>query len=350
MWWTQKDSIPTLATSSPLGTPIDDAGVLGLPTTTNLFDQSLFGDMRWGGRIRFGWWPTKCRHGLDGSVWGLLNEDDEQMWESDGDPTIARPFFNVDPLVNAPDSQLIGQDGVIRGKLTINTSSEIFGGDIGIRKNLICCSDFCGSTSTRIDGYAGYRYFKVREGIRITEDLESTSLVGPAVLGTTINLFDDFQTRNEFHGGVIGIVMAQQYRRLTAEVTSRLSIGNLSREVRVDGATTVTVPTLPSVQREGGLLTQPSNIGVYRDDSFEVLPEFQLNLAYNIRCNTRLHVGYTFMYLGEVVRPGDIIDPTLNGLALDPTLPQVGPERPRFAWNDSQMWLMGLNLGVEINF
>ena len=350
MWWTNDDNIPTLATSSPLGTPVDDAGVLGLPTTTTLFDGPLYGDMRPGGRIRFGWWSDECHHGIEGSVWGLRNDRNESIWSSAGDPAYARPFYNIDPLVDAEDAQLIGFDGVVQGSLQINTQSEIFGGDIGLKKNLICCSDFCNSTSTRLDAYLGYRYFKVREGVNISESLESTALTGPTVLGTTIDLFDDFQTRNEFHGANIGFVAMQQYGRWTTEVTSRLAIGNISREVAINGSTTVTVPSLPSVTRTGGLLAQSSNIGTYRDDEFAVLPELQINLGYNVNCNTKFIVGYNFMYLGELVRPGDIIDRTVNGLALDPTLPFAGPERPRFDFFDSRTWLMGINLGVAFNF
>ena len=350
LWWTNDDSIPTLATSSPLGTPTADAGILGLPTTTRLFGDSLYGDARFGGRVRFGTWADDCKHGIDGSIWGLLNESDQNVWQSAGDPLLARPFNNVDPLVDAPAAQILAEDGVLSGRLRINTSSEIFGGDIGIRKNVWCCADVCGSTSTRLDCVAGYRYFKVREGVRVIEDLESTALVGPTVLGTTINVYDDFQTRNEFNGANIGFVLAQQYKRLTAEFTGRLALGNLSREVMIDGATTVTVPGLAPVTSAGGLLAQPSNIGTYRNDDFAVLPEVQFNMLYNIRRNTRLSLGYTFMYLGDIVRPGDVMDTSVNGTVLDPTVPVTGPDRPQFTFDDSRTWLMGLNFGVEVNF
>lgn len=350
MWWTNDQSLPPLVSSSPLGTPLDDVGVLGLPTTTNVFDGPAFGDMRFGGRIRFGYWADECRHGIDGSLWGLGKEENERSWESGGNPAYARPFTNADPLVNGPDAQLVSFNGVVDGRVSVKECSEILGGDIGCRKNLFCCSDFCGASSTRLDCYLGYRYFSVDEGLRITENLVSTSLTGPTVLGTRIDLFDDFQTRNEFHGANIGFIAMQQRGRWVAEVVSRLAIGNLRREAIIDGATTVTVPTVAPNTRPGGLLTQASNIGVYEDNQFEVLPELQINLGYALSCNTRLTVGYNFMYLGKAIRPGDIIDTTVNGAQLDPTIPAVGPTRPAFVQNDSRMWLMGLNLGVAFNF
>lgn len=349
MWWTPSDSIPTLATSSPLGTPLDDAGVLGLASTTPISSDSLFGDMRGGGRVRFGKWAT-CGLGFESSGWILGNDRNQQTWQSNGNPAIARPFTNVDPLNPGPDAQIIGFDGVLTGTLTINSSSEIYGGDTGIRKNLYCCSDPCSNSSYRVDGYAGYRYFRVREGLRVTENLESVSLVGPTVLGTRIDLYDDFQTRNEFHGGNVGMVFMHQRNRWTSEVVSRVAFGNLDREVRINGQNTVTVPGLPPVTRPGGLLAQPTNIGVYEDSDFAVLPEFQFNLGYALSNHTKVTVGYTFLYLGDLVRPGDAINTNVNGLQLDPNLPLVGPTSPTFAWHDSEMWLMGLSIGAEFTF
>lgn len=350
MWWTPEENVPTLVTSSPLGTPIDNAGVDGLPTTTDRFSGPLFGDFRSGGQLSFGWAVDGCNCGLSGSIWGIQNDTNEDTFSSTGDPAFARPFFNTDPLVDAPDSQLVSYDGVLNGLVRVNTSSEVLGGDIGLRCNAFCCSDFCNSNSTRVDLYAGYRYFKVREGLRISEQLESTALTGPVAFGTQVDLFDNFRTENEFHGANFGIVATSQWGRWTGEMTTRLAVGSISRQARIDGQTTVTVPTIDPVTNSGGLLAQQTNIGSYEDSEFAVLPEFQLNGGYAVNCQLKLLFGYTFMYLGDVWRPGDIVDPVLNGQLLDSTIPNTGPERPRFTGRDSKMWAMGMNLGVEYVF
>lgn len=272
------------------------------------------------------------------------------VWESEGNPIIARPFTNSDPLSTGPDAQLIAFPGVLRGRLAINSWSDIVGTDAGIRKRINCCSDPCGCSSNRLDAYVGYRSYRVNEGLRITENLESTSLVGPTVLGTTIDLFDQFETTNTFHGGVIGIIHQRQRQRWSSEFVGRVALGNLNRAVSIQGETTVTVPSVDPVTRLGGLLAQPTNIGRYEEDEFVVLPEVQFNLQYNLTCHTKFVVGYTAMYLGDVVRPGNIVNTTVNGLQLDPSLPLTGPNDPSFAWKDSSMWLMGLNLGFELEF
>lgn len=350
MWWTNDDELPPLVTSSPIGTSIDDIGVAGLASTRNEFGGSQFGDFRSGGRVRFGWWTEGCKCGFEGSFWGLNNDRNTATFSSAGDPAYARPFFNVDPLNEGPDSELISFDGVLSGLVRVKTASEVLGGDLGMRCNVLCCSDICNSSSTRVDLYAGYRYLKVREGVSIEEQLESTAISGPIGLGTTTNVYDSFRTENEFHGANFGIVSTSQWGRWTGELTSRVAFGSISRSVDINGRTTVTVPGTDPVSRQGGLLAQESNIGHHQDCEFAVLPEFQLSAGYAVNCNLRVMFGYTFMYLGDVVRPGDVIDPVVNGQFLDSTIPNTGTSRPRFDFEDSRMWAMGMNLGVEYVF
>src|SRR5262245_52245287 len=52
LWWQRGASLPPLATTSPPGTPLDQAGVLGAPGTSVLFGGTrVNGDLRIGGRF-----------------------------------------------------------------------------------------------------------------------------------------------------------------------------------------------------------------------------------------------------------------------------------------------------------
>ena len=73
----------------------------------------------------------------------------------------------------------------------------------------------------------------------------------------------------------------------------------------------------------------------------------------------KLRAGYTIMYWTNVVRPGDQIDRDVNTtLAPDfdadgtpiPPGPLVGPFRPAFAFNETNVLIQGLNAGVEYNW
>ena len=53
------------------------------------------------------------------------------------------------------------------------------------------------------------------------------------------------------------------------------------------------------------------------------------------------------MFLTNVVRPGDEVD-----LNLDPRQfpPGVAGTQPVFKYNDTDIWMQGINVGVECNF
>ena len=60
----------------------------------------------------------------------------------------------------------------------------------------------------------------------------------------------------------------------------------------------------------------------------------------------RFIVGYSFLYWSHVVRPGDQIDLNVNPNLIPPTN-NIGPRSPSFALHDSNLWLQGLNLGLD---
>jgi hypothetical protein len=59
-------------------------------------------------------------------------------------------------------------------------------------------------------------------------------------------------------------------------------------------------------------------------------------------------VGYSFIYLSNVVRPGEQIDLDVDPLWIpsDPAAPG-GRNNPSFAFNDSGYYIHGLTLGGE---
>ena len=88
--------MPALVTTSSAGTPIANAGVLGLPTTGLLFgDEGIGGDIQSGVRLTVGTWLGADRsQGIEASVLAL-GESGEQFGRYSTDtPILARPFFD----------------------------------------------------------------------------------------------------------------------------------------------------------------------------------------------------------------------------------------------------------------
>jgi hypothetical protein len=66
-----------------------------------------------------------------------------------------------------------------------------------------------------------------------------------------------------------------------------------------------------------------------------------------------VRVGYTFLYLSRVARPGDQIDPALNPnrVPIDNGFGTPGgPDRPTLDFKSTGFWAQGVNIGVELGF
>src|SRR5262249_30067376 len=119
--------------------------------------------------------------------------------------------------------------------------------------------------------------------------------------------------------------------------------------VGIDGRTAITLPSEPATNFTGGILALPSNIGGYHRGRFAVLPEFGATLHYQINPIWKVNAGYTLLILSNVVRPGDQIDTRVNTNQFPPAVP--GPTTfPKFVFNDSDVWIQGVNIGLEACF
>jgi hypothetical protein len=86
-----------------------------------------------------------------------------------------------------------------------------------------------------------------------------------------------------------------------------------------------------------------------------VVPQVDVAAGCHLANCARLFVGYSFLYLSDVARPGEQIDrginpvqaPTITGL---PNAPLVGPARPAPLFNHADFWAQGLNFGVELRY
>ena len=110
--------------------------------------------------------------------------------------------------------------------------------------------------------------------------------------------------------------------------------------------------SMPTVAM-GGLLTQPTNIGRFSRDRFAVAPEAGVKLGFQVTDWMKFTVGYTFLYLSDVARPGNQIDRTVNTSQLPTQLGGgmlVGAPRPGFVFKGTDFWAQGLTLGLELRY
>ena len=354
-------------------------GILTLYTST-LATEVLFGDQYYNGevnhgyRFTFGYWLDDCRIlGVQGDYFDMGQGEANYSAESDGvTQLLARPFFNV--LTGQESSQIIANDEDARGSADARVAQDFIGGGIGLRRNLRChiacgetgCGEGCGEAGsydecgtgacssrpagcTRIDMIGGYRFYRLQDSVAMSEfvTLKQTDGLNPA--GTTFDVRDSFRAQNEFHGGEIGVVSQTFRGRWSFEAMAKVALGNNHRTVDIRGATTITQPNGDSASYNSGLLAlEGTNVGRYERDEFVVIPQFGLELGYQLSCCTRLYLGYDFLLWTDVARSGRHIDRSVNPNFIPPQNNPTGSADPSFAWNDSDFWAQGMNVGFEV--
>ena len=162
-------------------------------------------------------------------------------------------------------------DTFVSSPLTVTT------GDLNLRLELMALEKY------RLDGLVGYRYARLNEGLFVNQ-------AGSFAF--------DADARNQVHAGQVGVVGTYRHGAYLAEVLTKVGVGRNSQTMTVNG--------LPLT--DGGL---------------SVIPEFGARVGYQIGAGVYGTLGYTFLYLSNVARPGR---------------------------SDADFYLHGFTVGVECRF
>lgn len=365
-WYQSGMNLPPLVTTSPTGTARASAGVIGQQGTSILYggDEDHLTDPAGGFRIRFGTWLGSCSGlGIEGEYLGLSATESffAQSTGATGSQILARPFVNMRPGNNAGsnDAELVAFPNVIRGSVGVDLENRLVGAAFRFRRQM-CCSSGCGYSdwrcqpvpvSTRIDFTLGYRYWQLNEGLRIREQLTTLATNSTINGGTgSFDIIDQFRTRNQFNGAEMGAVWQGRRGWWSLDMLMRVGFGNMLQTVMIDGSTAITENNV-TTNHDSGFLTQRTNIGIYQRERFTMIPELGATLGYQLTRRLRGTVGYTLVYMGNVVRPGDQVDLDVNTNLLPPEAnPFTGPLRPQFQFRQTDYWVHGLSYGLEFRW
>ncbi|MCM2373098.1 BBP7 family outer membrane beta-barrel protein [Aporhodopirellula aestuarii] len=317
---------PPLVTTSTAGTLREDAGVLGLTSTTTLFGGNKLGDEeRSGGRFEIGRYYGDTGLGISASF--LFAEDVHENFSGDSVTygILARPFVDVSPGGLGNDAELVGFPGELIGDVDVRSSTSFHAGDVLLRGMLLCNRD------RELEGFFGYTYIRLDDDLSIHDFKRVVGGGGGLAINTTLDETDRFATENNFDGAAFGIRGQTCFGRWSLATMMKLGLGVTRSTITASGSTTTSVPTAGGTDvstRNTGLLVQDSNAGTRDDDEFAVAPEIRLVLNRRFNRDWSISVGYQLLYLSRVIRAGEQIDPLLNLTALDPGGLQ-GYEAPR---------------------
>ncbi len=340
MWFSRGRNAPPLVTTSP-DTIVDptQAGVIGADTSV-LYggDEPIGEDMRSGGRISLGRLLADERTWLEGRFWGVEDSTERFFMGSNGSPILARPFFNA--VLGVEDALLVAFPGVATGgSVNVLAKNDMLSAEAWLRRT------WCDCGHLRLDLLAGYQFARIDDFLSINSTLTSIDPLAAVPVNTVISATDAFGTQNEFHGLSLGFLLETRKDCWSLEVLGKIGLGNMRQQVSIAGTTNTDPPAGPAVQTAGGLLALPSNIGVYHGNRFTVVPELNLNVAYNFSPTWKIFAGYTVIYYSNAVLAGNQIDRAVN-LSQVPG-PPVGPLRPEFSYVNSDFLIQGINLGAE---
>ncbi len=319
LWWVKNG--PSLPPLVPVATP---AGVNGAALTDltarggagQSFDYDTFSGLR----VSAGGWITANElFGLEGSFLFL-----ERRSASFGAITPETAFPGLGPVPATAG-------------IAINSNTQLYGFEANSLINLVRS---CGN---EVSAIIGFRELSLDENLSVNTAATTGALGFPASEG----FLDAFRTQNSFYGAQFGVRAGTHFGPVSLDGTFKIAFGVTHESVNVTGQRAALAGGAAAFA-QGGLYSQPSNIGRQTSDPFAVVPEVTFSVGYDVTKNLRLFVGYTFLYISDVARPGNQVFPGVNVSQI--VGPVTGPTAPVRIFKGSDFWAQGVNFGVEYHF
>ena len=344
LWFNKSAQFPALLSTSSPGFN----GILGRGDSRVILGNGAFGDTAHSGG-RFGFTrQLGCsgRWSLEGSAFFLDTQGESFRTTSAEFPVLARPFTNANQ--NIPFSQVLASPGLAIGAANVDFENMVWGAELNLRRRL------ASQSIAQYELIAGFRYLNVTEELSIVESFartpgSPTSIGVPNAISGRVT--DEFRTENHFYGGTVGLSRERQRGRWFTSLTGKVSLGQVEQQVSINGAQTVTFDNGSTGQYTGGLLAVPGNIGTYSQRKFAVVPEIGFKVGMQVTPRLRAFVGYNFLYINSILRPGQQIDPSID-ITRIPNFPVAGVTalpvvKPAVPLKDTEFFVQGVSFGLQ---
>ncbi len=347
-WWFRSPSFPPLVTSS-LAPASATTGSLADPFAVPLItDQTLrYRNAFSGGRVTLGYFlDDKQLSAFEASAFIVGQGTVSATVGSNGAgvPTIASPYFDF--ATGTAAAFPYSTPGVALGGVKVSSAARLFGGEGNFVCNYpdccICCVPFPCSL------LVGARYLNLQEKLSIdglTQAVGTTPFVASQ---------DSFRTLNQFIGGQVGGRIGWSFGPWFIAGQGKIGIGQVMEQVSIAGSTTAVVPGVYPVSVPAHLYAVASNSGNFTKNAFAYVPEVEARFGYRFNANLLAYVGYNFLYINKVARPGNQIDPVIDATqspALSGAAAVPGFTRPAaLPITQSSFWAQGVNVGIEITY
>ncbi len=353
LMWTKNMNIPTLVTTGPVDLvgPNGAPGLLGNAGTLPLLDKSINFTSTTGGRFTLGGWVLPdVPMGLEVSYLFLGQSSGHRALSENGaigSRVLAIPFQDA-ANGGVQSSVAVATPGTgIIGRVDLRVTTQLQGWEV------TAGTDFGNLFGVHFIGLAGYRNLSLQENLTFS----TTRMNNDPTVGDVFRTTDAFHTANDFNGGQLGLRSDYCVGLVTLTTTGKIALGHIRQETSSAGSLVTNINNgFGAAQTiNAGYYALGTNSGFAGRDRIALVPEFQFSANWQPTAWMRLSLGYQFLFINTVARPGDQIDsfinpsqsPAINGTASQ-TL--VGPANPLAPVAHSDFWVQGITAGLELKF
>jgi len=309
-------------------------------TETVLGGKKIHEGTRSGGRFTVGYWADDCHTiAAEARYFFLPEGSNRHDVRSIPNQTLTIPFFDV--TIQGESSTNLSLENVFRGKARLEVENKIQGAELnGIYT-------FYSMPRRNIVGIGGLRWIYFSDRLNFT-----TSSPLLAVPDDVFKTKDSFATRNNFFGAQIGFDASYHFECFALNLRALIAAGAVHTTSAINGKL-LTNDFTPKVKKyEGGYFALPTNIGHKSRTQFCYIPEVDVKFVYNANACFSVFVGYTGIYVSDVVWASGTMSRKLNpsqsvAITDNPNADLLGPKNPKTHFGSESVWVQGLNLGFD---
>jgi len=345
LYWTIKNDRRNrpLVISSPT-----EGAVLGSPESRVVIgNDKNKNDWRNGGRFALGYWiDDECSYGAEVSYFFLANKSRSRSVHSDGlqgSDFLSVPY--VDSSTDMDSSSAIAYPGAFSGHAHHKVCSTIQNAELNGLARLYKECDYT------IDALVGFRYWNFYDKFNFRT---SSPYLG---IEDVYETHDKFHVDNNFYGGQIGARMRYNLCSFFADLTGKIALGAVCQEAKINGHrhTNDFTGFGEVVSYPGSYFANHSNRGKHTRTKFAYIPEINLDLGYSVTCDLDVKIGYTFLYVSEVLWAGKLLDSridpaSLSSTSTDITTDSTFPKEHNHKNRSQNFWAQGVSAGIEYRF
>jgi hypothetical protein len=350
MWWFKNapDPVPFVQSS-----PLFVNNILPLPSlpiTPAFGGTDIDTGMRNGGRFRFGGWlDSDCTLGLEASYFFITPKESSQTLTGTGPGAFFGPAnYLLFPTgtVNTPGAGSFNTflvENSSPGSSAINTltlRSDLYGFEANGILKLINCPRF------ELKLLGGFRNVNFDESLAFSASFTGAGLFVAGTNGAGFNgaglpgtVAASYSDQSHFYGGNLGTTGEVRWGGFFLNATGKVALGTM-QESHTQSLLS-TAPSIDGIGFGGVFLSTPGPFAStqhYSVNRFAVIPEVNVNVGYQLARWCRAYVGYNFLYVSDVLRPG--LQVSSAPLLTNPPALQ----------EHTSFWAQGANFGLEFRF